>query len=64
VTMEPVIIRTRDGLELVSYLSRPRDSQPREPLPMVLVVHGGPWARDVWGCTPITNGSPTGAMRC
>jgi len=49
VAMEPVIIRARDGLELVSYLSRPRDSQPTEPLPMVLLVHGGPWARDVWG---------------
>jgi len=49
VTMEPVIIRTRDGLELVSYLSRPRDAQPTEPLPMALIVHGGPWARDLWG---------------
>jgi dipeptidyl aminopeptidase/acylaminoacyl peptidase len=49
VAMEPVIIRARDGLELVSYLSRPRDSQPREPLPMALLVHGGPWTRDVWG---------------
>jgi dipeptidyl aminopeptidase/acylaminoacyl peptidase len=52
VTTEPVIIRTRDRLELVSYLSRPREAQPREPLPMVLVVHGGPWARDVWGLHP------------
>jgi dipeptidyl aminopeptidase/acylaminoacyl peptidase len=49
VAMEPVIIRARDGLELVSYLSRPRDASPAAPLPMVLLVHGGPWARDVWG---------------
>jgi dipeptidyl aminopeptidase/acylaminoacyl peptidase len=49
VPMEPVIIRARDGLELVSYLSRPRDAQPTKRLPMVLLVHGGPWARDVWG---------------
>jgi dipeptidyl aminopeptidase/acylaminoacyl peptidase len=49
VPMEPVVIRARDGLELVSYLSRPRDSQPTELLPMVLLVHGGPWTRDVWG---------------
>src|SRR6202040_4221981 len=34
---------------VVSYLSRPRDAQPREPLPMVLLVHGGPWTRDFWG---------------
>ena len=49
VTMEPVIIRARDGLELVSYLSRPRDAQPTKRLPMALIVHGGPWARDLWG---------------
>jgi dipeptidyl aminopeptidase/acylaminoacyl peptidase len=47
VPMEPVVIRARDGLELVSYLSRPR-SRDAAPLPMVLRVHGGPWARDVW----------------
>jgi dipeptidyl aminopeptidase/acylaminoacyl peptidase len=49
VPMEPVIIRARDGLELVCYLSRPRDAQPTKRSPMVLLVHGGPWARDVWG---------------
>jgi dipeptidyl aminopeptidase/acylaminoacyl peptidase len=49
VPMEPVITRTRDGLELVSYLSRPRDASPAAPLPLVLLVHGGPWTRDVWG---------------
>ena len=49
VPMEPVVIRARDGLELVSYLSRPRGGQPMESLPMVLLVHGGPWTRDVWG---------------
>jgi dipeptidyl aminopeptidase/acylaminoacyl peptidase len=49
VAMEPVAVRTRDGLELVCYLSRPRDAQPTDQLPMVLLVHGGPWSRDVWG---------------
>ena len=53
--MHPVIIKARDGLELVSYLTLPRDSdashpgKPQEPLPMVLLVHGGPWSRDQWG---------------
>jgi dipeptidyl aminopeptidase/acylaminoacyl peptidase len=42
VTMEPVVIRARDGLELVCYLSRPRDSQPTERQPMVLLV-SEPW---------------------
>jgi dipeptidyl aminopeptidase/acylaminoacyl peptidase len=49
VPMEPVVIRARDGLELVCYLSRPRGVPPTRRLPMVLLVHGGPWARDVWG---------------
>ena len=46
----PQILTSRDGLSLVSYLSLPRDQdqdgRPPAPLPMVLVVHGGPWARD------------------
>ena len=49
VKMEPATIRARDGLALVSYLSRPRGSGAADRLPMVLLVHGGPWARDVWG---------------
>ena len=52
VKMEPVTIRARDGLALVSYLSRPRGSSPADRLPMVLLVHGGPWARDLWGLHP------------
>jgi dipeptidyl aminopeptidase/acylaminoacyl peptidase len=52
VTMEPVSIRARDGLELVSYLSRPRNARPRTRLPMVLLVHGGPWSRDAWWLYP------------
>ncbi len=54
----PVIIPARDGLELVSYYTLPygSDSQqpgrPDQPLPMVLMVHGGPWGRDVWGFDP------------
>ena len=50
VRMEPVTVRARDGLALVCYLSRPRS--PAERLPMVLLVHGGPWGRDVWGLHP------------
>ena len=53
--MSPVIIKSRDGLNLVSYLTLPygssseNDYHPSKPLPMVLFVHGGPWARDSWG---------------
>jgi dipeptidyl aminopeptidase/acylaminoacyl peptidase len=54
-----VIIRSRDGLDLVSYYTLPLgsdadgDGRPEEPLPMVLYVHGGPWSRDVWDYNPI-----------
>jgi dipeptidyl aminopeptidase/acylaminoacyl peptidase len=49
VPLEPVVVRARDGRDLVCYLSRPRDAAKGRPLPMVLCVHGGPWARDGWG---------------
>jgi dipeptidyl aminopeptidase/acylaminoacyl peptidase len=53
--MHPLVIESRDGLDLVSYHTLPVgsdsdfDGRPDEPLPMVLLVHGGPWARDNWG---------------
>jgi dipeptidyl aminopeptidase/acylaminoacyl peptidase len=46
--MKPVVITSRDGLSLNSYLTLPPGIPPRG-LPMVLFVHGGPWARDSWG---------------
>ncbi len=56
--MHPEIIEARDGLKLVSYLTLPPGSDPKgtgrpdKPVPMVLNVHGGPWARDSWGLDP------------
>jgi dipeptidyl aminopeptidase/acylaminoacyl peptidase len=46
--MKPVRIAARDGLELPGYLTLPPGVEPRN-LPAVLLVHGGPWARDTWG---------------
>ena len=46
--MKPVVIKSRDGLNLNSYLTLPVGVSPRG-LPLVLFVHGGPWARDAWG---------------
>jgi dipeptidyl aminopeptidase/acylaminoacyl peptidase len=50
--MHPVVLRSRDQLELVSYLTLPETgsdgTRPRSPLPMVLLVHGGPWWRSVY----------------
>jgi dipeptidyl aminopeptidase/acylaminoacyl peptidase len=51
--MEAVVIKSRDGLDLVSYLTLPLGRKERQPVPMVLDVHGGPWARDAWGFNPI-----------
>ncbi|MBY0585579.1 S9 family peptidase [bacterium] len=55
VPMKPVIIPARDGMNLVSYLTLPAgvSDKPAKPLPMVLYVHGGPWARDDWGLNPV-----------
>ena len=53
--MHPVEITSRDGLTLPSYLTLPvgsdsdGDGRPDEATPMVLLVHGGPWARDEYG---------------
>jgi len=49
--MEPISFTTRDGLTMEGYLTLPPDEN-RENLPMVLDVHGGPWARDGWGYDP------------
>jgi dipeptidyl aminopeptidase/acylaminoacyl peptidase len=49
--MKPVTIKSRDGLDLVCYLTLPVGVEPKQ-LPMVLTVHGGPWGRDVWGFDP------------
>jgi dipeptidyl aminopeptidase/acylaminoacyl peptidase len=46
--MKPVVIQSRDGLELVSYLTLPVGVEGKQ-LPMVVLVHGGPWLRDRWG---------------
>lgn len=55
VPMHPVEIKSRDGLTLPSYLTLPRgadkngDGKPEQAVPLVLLVHGGPWARDGYG---------------
>jgi dipeptidyl aminopeptidase/acylaminoacyl peptidase len=42
---KPAIIKARDGLELVSYLTTPPGVEAKN-LPLVLLIHGGPWDRD------------------
>jgi dipeptidyl aminopeptidase/acylaminoacyl peptidase len=56
--MQPRVIRARDGLELVCYVTLPTDhdvgagERPSRPLPLVLLIHGGPWIRDAWSFDP------------
>jgi dipeptidyl aminopeptidase/acylaminoacyl peptidase len=53
--MEALTIKSRDGLDLPAYLTLPvgsdsnGDGRPETAVPMVLAVHGGPWARDEYG---------------
>jgi dipeptidyl aminopeptidase/acylaminoacyl peptidase len=49
--MKPVTIAARDGLVLNAYLTLPLGLPPSK-LPLVLYVHGGPWAKDSWGWDP------------
>ncbi|MGW9433165.1 alpha/beta hydrolase family protein [Streptomyces decoyicus] len=44
-------ITARDGLALPPYLTLPVGIEPSA-LPVVLLVHGGPWFRDSWGFDP------------
>ncbi len=51
-TMDPVRYQARDGLEIPAWLTLPRGSEKlaRKNLPMVVLVHGGPWSRGSrWG---------------
>ncbi|MEH2390509.1 MAG: S9 family peptidase [Nostoc sp.] len=50
-SMQPISYEARDGLTIHSYLTTPVGI-PTQNLPTVLLVHGGPWARDVWGFSP------------
>ena len=55
-TMSAVHIPARDGEDLLCYLSRPSGSKStttQNPAPMVLLIHGGPQARDVWQYHPL-----------
>ena len=50
-SMQPVSYQARDGLTIHGYLTTPVGI-PAKNLQTVLLVHGGPWARDTWGYSP------------
>ncbi|MDZ8188889.1 MAG: S9 family peptidase [Nostoc sp. ChiSLP02] len=47
-SIQPISYEARDGLTIHGYLTTPVGI-PSQNLPTVLLVHGGPWARDRWG---------------
>lgn len=50
--MQPMNIikfKTRDGQQLDAYLTLPAGATKQNPPPLVVLPHGGPWARDNWG---------------
>lgn len=46
--MKPVQYRSSDGLEIPAYLTLPKGIAAKN-LPVLMIPHGGPWGRDVWG---------------
>jgi dipeptidyl aminopeptidase/acylaminoacyl peptidase len=44
--------QARDGLLIHGFLTLPVGAQPKG-LPLVVMPHGGPWVRDVWGFDPL-----------
>ena len=56
--MNAVTYTSRDGLTIEAYLSLPQGYSPENKdaisgLPVVVHPHGGPWARDCWGYSPL-----------
>lgn len=49
--MQPVSFKAKDGMAIHGYLTLPV-GLPAKNLPLIVNVHGGPWARDTWGYRP------------
>lgn len=50
--VEAVNYRARDGLNIPAYLTLPRGREARD-LPLIVMPHGGPFARDDWTYDPL-----------
>ena len=51
-SMQAIRYEARDGLSIPAYVTLPAVDQKKN-LPLVAVIHGGPWARDTWGYDPV-----------
>ena len=49
--MKAVRYKSSDGLEIPAYLTLPKGVEAKD-LPVIVMPHGGPWARDYWGYNP------------
>lgn len=47
----PLRFKSRDGLQILAYLTVPKGKAEKD-LPLVVMPHGGPIARDYWGYDP------------
>lgn len=52
--MSVVKVKTRDGRQLDAYVTMPEGASKTNPPPLIVLPHGGPWARDTWGYNPET----------
>ncbi|MFM8653279.1 MAG: alpha/beta hydrolase family protein, partial [Verrucomicrobiota bacterium] len=50
-SMTPIRYPSSDGLEIPAYLTLPEHREGKN-LPLLVMPHGGPWARDYWGYNP------------
>jgi acetyl esterase/lipase len=47
--MQTIAYKARDGREIEGFVTLPAGASKQSPAPLVVLPHGGPWARDVWG---------------
>ena len=45
---QTVAFKARDGCAVDCYLTLPEGAARGKPLPLIVLVHGGPWVRDEW----------------
>ena len=50
--MKAVDYKSSDGLDIPAYLTLPK-GLPAKNLPAIVLPHGGPWGRDMWGYNPL-----------
>jgi dipeptidyl aminopeptidase/acylaminoacyl peptidase len=51
--MKVVRYKSSDGLEIPAYLTLPK-GVPAKNLPLIVLPHGGPWGRDEWRYSPLS----------